>query len=116
MGESKHISVTVPEHILKEWEEEADEMNLTRAAFIRIHTEAGRKELSKLSPTATDSEKTLSENVLSTIPEDEAKDPENIVEEIIEPLKKEILHEILPELDDQDEIEFKPAEGGYTKK
>lgn len=113
---SEHASVTVPEHILDEWEDEADEMNISRSEYIRIHTEAGRKELSRLHPSTTSSGETLTDDVLSKIPEDEAIEPEKVVEEIIEPLKNEILNEILPELDDKGEIQFSPAEGGYMKK
>lgn len=113
---TKHASVTVPQHIFEEWEDEADEMNVSRSEYIRIHTEAGRKELSRLHPSTVGSEETLTDDVLSIIPEDESIDPERVVEEIIEPLKNEILNEILPELDEQGKIQFSPAEGGYIKK
>jgi len=113
---SKSLTVTVAEHIVEEWEEEYEEMDMSsRSEYIRYHVEAGRKELSRLHPTNTSEEESLQDNVLDTIPDDEAIPPEEIVEEIVEPVRKQILDEILPQLDDRGEITFSPADGGYKK-
>lgn len=120
MGNNKNtttVSLTVADHILEEWEEDAERMNMsTRAEYLRYHIEAGRKELSRLQPSSAGNEETLQDSVLEVIPEDRAVEPDSIVEEIVEPLKEEILNEILPELDNVDEIEYVPAERGYKKK
>lgn len=112
---TKHVNLSIAPEIVEEWDEEREEMNMSRSEYVRHHVEAGRKELSKLNPTNKADGNSLEEDVLNVIPEDDAIPPEEIVEQIIEPLNDEILNEILPRLDDHDQITYSPADGGYKK-
>lgn len=113
--DSKRISMFASEQMLDQWDKEAEELNMSRSEYIRSMVTAGRRQISQLDP-QSDQEKTeLREQVLACIPEEEAKDVDDIVNEVVGPMEDKIRSKILPHLDENGEIRFNPQEGGYER-
>ena len=117
---TKSASITADEHIFDQWEEEREEMDMSRSEYIRHHVEAGRKQLAELHPSGSDSDN-LHEKVTDAVPKEsevesgqaEAPMPDDITEKILEPLRDDI-HTAIEELDGAGRIKFKADSTGYV--
>lgn len=105
----------VEEEMKEEWDEESDQLNMSRSEFIRSMVHAGRKQISQLNPKPEQESSNVREQVLAAIPKDEAKPVDEIVNEVVNPIEKDIQENILPHLDENNEIRFDPQEKGYKK-
>lgn len=96
---------------MKQWDERADELDMSRSEFIRTMVEAGDKNLSLVSPFENiGTGESLKEQVLESLEEDEYKDWDTILTELTERMERE-LEETLNELLDEDRIDFSPRQG-----
>jgi hypothetical protein len=105
-----------PQHQFDEWCAEVEEVDISRARWIRENVEAGRRQLAVLDPhTVEDADDSLENNVLSEIPDDGAEPTEEIIQEVLSPIEDEI-YDLLTELSRQGEIDHDPKEGGYRRR
>ena len=114
-SETKDIHISVPEHLLEEWNAEAEQMGISRSRWVREHTEAGRKQLAALDPRSDTDEQiaqNMTETVLDVVPEDEVMSEDKIVEEVVNPIQEEI-YDILEELSDENSIRYDTRQGGF---
>lgn len=112
---TKPITVRAPPEQIEEWEEEAEELDYdNRSWYIIAQVEAGRRQLAELRPTGEEDGEDLESQILDAVPEDEPRDPDEIVEEIIEPIKQQT-YDTLEELNERGQISFRAQEMGYVK-
>lgn len=101
--------------VVEKWDEEAEELGMSRSEYIRSMVNAGRRQISQLDPQNDQDNRSLREEVLSEIPEDEVRDVDEIVQTVVGPIEEKITSQILPNLDENGEIRFNPQKGGYEK-
>ena len=112
---TKPITVRALPEQIEEWEEEAEELDYNnRSWYIISQVEAGRRQLAELRPTAEEGGEDLEGQILDAVPEDEPRAPDEIVEEIIGPIKQQT-YEMLEELNERGQISFRAQEMGYIK-
>lgn len=110
------VQVTVPSHQLEQWDELAEQNNMSRSMFVRACVEAGRKQLAELDPTENEpTDTSLESNIINVISEENGIQTDDLVEKVLEPVKDDIYDEI-EQLDEEGRISFSPREGGYVLK
>lgn len=123
-AETKYVTTAVPSTLLDEWDKEVEEEGWpSRSQYIRAHTESGRKELAKLHPKDSPRDNSIEQEILDKVPEEtevqtssatEAPDRDELVEAVLDPIRKQILEE-LDALQSADQIQNKAVHGGYVK-
>lgn len=111
----KRVHFLAREEIVKEWDEEAEDLEMSRSEFLRSMIHAGRRQIAQLDPNSDEESRELKEEVLNAIPEDSAAPPDEIVEAVLTPVEEEIRKDILPSLDENGEISYSPVKEGYEK-
>jgi len=110
------VQVTVPDHQLEEWDELAEENDMSRSMFVRACVEAGRRQLAELEPTESESNsKELESDIINVVSENNGISADNLVAEVTEPIEEEIYKKI-EKLDGEGRLAYSPRKGGYVVK
>lgn len=103
--------VTLPEEIAEEWDASREELDMaTKAEYIRSMVEAGRKQLSLVSPFESSEAGTHRDQILAILDEDEFKDWDDIRNQLVEDLEDELENE-LEALTQTDRVDYSPRRG-----
>lgn len=135
MGNEKHVNFTIPQSVCEKIDEEADELNMSRASYIRKHFHAGRRLFQSSGKLDREMlERLVKNDEAAALREEPTIDAEGIEEEILpvlpidkqraitkDELRKEIfgtvdkqrdrINKALTYLEDRDQITF-TADGG----
>jgi metal-responsive CopG/Arc/MetJ family transcriptional regulator len=102
------VYVSIPRNQLQIWDEEAEEMGVSRSEAIRAWSEAGRKMLDQYDPTSESRNSNDSENPITKVILDEVGVGENnskSIDEIAESVKEKVEEEALDLLYESEEVE-----------
>ena len=104
--------------MVDEWDDKAERSDMNRSEWCRHQIQAGQKQIAALDPrTGGESSNStgLHDAVLDEIPEDEARDTEEIVQSVLKPIEDDV-YDLLSDLTDEGEIGYDPRDGGYRKR
>jgi len=125
------VQTYVPAYQKSDWEEHADDLDMTLSEFVRSMVQAGRRGFTGTASTTDSAEaeeprgrqesdanpkgRGLEERVLSTLAEEGCLDWDELVAAVTDDVETQ-LDEILQDLQSRDEIRYSGREGGYVRK
>ncbi len=107
-----HIGFEVPAHEREQWQEHADELDMSYSEYYRSMIRSGRRELGLAdeTPTNDDQNEDLETRIREQLSPDKPTQFDDLVESIVGELEDEV-EKVLMELDD---ATYRPRSGGYV--
>jgi hypothetical protein len=125
------VQTYVPAYQKSDWEEHADDLDMTLSEFVRSMVQAGRRGFTGTASARDSAEseeprgrqesnanpqgRSLEERVLSTLSEDGCLDWDELVAAVTDDVETQ-LDEILQDLQARNEIRYSGREGGYVRR
>lgn len=117
--DTKRISTYVPTEQKSEWEDHADDLDMTQSEYIRTMVQAGRRNFTIEPSTQPDSNGadgvSLEDKLLEILTAEEALDWDELVDELTGSVEED-LEEALDTLQEQNRVRYSGRNGGYSLK
>lgn len=100
----KRIRTSAPEEQIEIWEAEAEEMNVTRAEYMRLMMQAGRRNFGLAEPETSDSDGiNIEERVIETLQEHGEMSWDELVEKAVGDVEEEV-EKVIEKLDEKGRV------------
>lgn len=124
MGDDERAAVKtyVPRYQKQEWNDHADELEMSQSEFVRTMVQAGRREFeiptnsepTESNPDSVSGTADLEDRILTVLDQEEVLDWDELIDELVADIEDDV-DAALSTLQDENHVRYSGRDGGYVR-